>query len=473
MNRRNFLQCAAAGLGSLALGPGPRAGTARRPNVLFIFSDDQSFEALGAVNDEVHTPNLDRLAASGVHFTQTYTPGSWQPAVCVASRTMLLTGRTLWNAQAIDNTLDTELEAGRLWPQYLEHAGYDTYMTGKWHVNAPADQAFQHAVNVRPGMPAQTPAGYDRPLDEADYAGGWKPWETERGGFWEGGTHWSEVLTADAENFLEQAAARDRPFFMYLAFNAPHDPRQSPQAYVERYPVEGLRLPENFLAQYPDKEAIGSGVDLRDEQLAPFPRTPYSVGVHRQEYFAIVSHMDTQVGQILDRLEQTGQADNTVIIFSSDHGLAVGRHGLMGKQNMYEHSLRVPLIMSGPGMPAGTKIDTPVYLQDVMPTVLELAGVAPPAEVEFKSLLPLIANPDQPHHEAIHAAYLDLQRMVRVGQHKLVHYPAIDKTLLFDLAADPHELHNLADDPAHAATRARLWDALLEAQRAWNDPLKE
>jgi choline-sulfatase len=318
-------------------------------------------------------------------------------------------------------------------------------------------------------MPNQTEAGYNRPIDGKEDA--WRPWDTAHGGYWEGGRHWSDVLGDDAEAFLARAARRDAPFFMYLAFNAPHDPRQSPREYVERYPLDGIAVPESFLPEYPHKDAIGCGPGLRDEQLAPFPRTEHAVKVHRQEYYAIITHMDTQIGRILDALEASGRADDTIVVFTSDHGLAVGHHGLMGKQNMYDHSLRVPLILRGPGIEAGRQVASPVYLQDVMPTTLELAGAPRPGSVDFRSLLPALCGNEPAAHGAVYGAYMDLQRMVAADGFKLVHYPKAGVTLLFDLENDPHEMRDLAALPDHAADVARLRAALTSLQAEMGDPL--
>jgi arylsulfatase A-like enzyme len=320
-------------------------------------------------------------------------------------------------------------------------------------------------------MPNQTPEGYDRPKSEEHYAEGWKPWDTEYGGYWKGGKHWSEVLGDDGVAFIEEAADRDEPFFMYLAFNAPHDPRQSPKEYVDQYPLESVAVPETFLPEYPHRDDIGCSAGLRDEALAPFPRTEYAVKVNRQEYYAIITHMDAQVGRILDALEASGRADNTYVLFSADHGLAVGEHGLVGKQNMFEHSTCSPLIIAGPGIPEGETLDTPIYIQDVMPTTLELAGAPIPDYVEFRSVLPLIRGEVRRTHRAIYAGYIQLQRMVRKGDYKLIWYPTIDKKLLFDLARDPGEMHDLSEDPACAQVLQELTQELRRLQRELDDPL--
>jgi choline-sulfatase len=232
-----------------------------------------------------------------------------------------------------------------------------------------------------------------------------------------------------------------------------------------------LKVPVNALPEYPYNKQMGSPRGLRDERLAPFPRTDYSVKVNLQEYYAIITHMDAQIGRILEALEASGKADNTVILFTADHGLAVGQHGLMGKQNMFEHSMRAPLILSGPGIPSGQEITTPVYLQDVMPTTLELAGREIPAEVDFKSLLPLVRGERTIQYPAICGAYRDKQRMVRLDRYKLIYYPSADVTLLFDLEEDPHEMKNLAQNPEYAETLRKCWETLKELQVEVGDPL--
>jgi arylsulfatase A-like enzyme len=436
-------------LGSVCLTLGPQLASSGpsepRPNILFLFADDQSHEALSAYGSEVQTPNLDRLVANGVSFANAYNQGAWHGAVCVASRTMLITGRFLWNARRCEQSLDEEVQAGRLWPQYLSAAGYDTYMSGKWHIGTHVGPLFDTFAHKRPGMPNQTQAGYNRPQSEADYATGWKPWDTENGGYWKGGKHWSEVLGDDGVDFLQRAATNEAPFFMYLAFNAPHDPRQSPKEFVDRYSLDAIKVPKNFLPEYPFKDDIGCSSDLRDERLAPFPRTEFAVKVHRQEYYAIITHMDEQIGRILDALEKSGKKDSTYIFFTADHGLALGHHGLMGKQNLFEHSAKAPLIVCGPDFPKGKRIEAPVYIQDIMPTTLELAGTDIPDHVQFKSLLPLISGDVDKSYEAIYGAYKsDLQRMVRKDKFKLICYPKIKKSLLFDLDNDPDEMVDLS-----------------------------
>lgn len=443
-------------------------GWAETPNVLFVFADDQAFHTIAALgNDEIQTPHLDRLVRRGLTFTHAYNQGAWGGAVCVASRTMLVTGRYLWHARRDYDQTDAKYrEKNLLWPQLLAQGGYRTYFTGKWHIRANAEKAFDVARHVRPGMPNQTKQGYNRPLpNQTDV---WQPWDKSRGGFWKGGRHWSEIVADDAVDYLHDAKTDAAPFFMYVAFNAPHDPRQSPQEFVERYPADQIRIPESFAPLYPFD--IGSN-RIRDEQLGPFPRTEHAVQVHRSEYYAIITHMDQQIGRIMEALEATGKADDTVICFTADHGLAVGHHGLMGKQNMYDHSIRVPFVVAGPGIPSNAKRHDPIYLQDFMPTSLELAGLDVPPHVEFQSCLPW-QRAEESSHAPIYGAYTDTQRMICDQGYKLVLYPKIHKMLLFNLTDDPEEMYDLSELPEQRLRIVRMLHQFAKLQGATGDKLE-
>jgi len=470
--RRRFLKTIGLGAAALSVPAIDVFGAEKdKPNILFIFADDQCFETLHALGcDEIQTPNLDRLVKWGVTFTHAYNQGAWHGAVCVASRTMLNTGRFLWIARDLEPNLKEETAAGRFWSQYMKQAGYETYMSGKWHVKGiKPEDIFDQVKDVRPGMPNQTEEGYNRPIEgQPDM---WKPWDETHGGYWKGGKHWSEVLGDNAEEFLDNASKSEKPFFMYMAFNAPHDPRQSPKEYVDKYPLENIKVPDNFLPEYPYKDSIGCSEKLRDERLAPFPRTKYAVKVNRQEYYAIITHMDAQVGRILDALEKTGKVGNTYIFFTADHGLAIGHHGLMGKQNMYDHSIRPPLMVVGPDIPKNKRIDAPVYLQDIMPSALELAGVQKPRQVQFKSLMPLINGKVKSSYDAIYGGYMELQRMVSADGYKMIYYPKINKTLLYNLKDDPLEMKNIADDPANSELIKKLKGRLKQLQKEVGDTL--
>ncbi len=443
----------------------------KKPNIIFLFADDQCYNTINALgNKEIITPNLDKMVEDGVTFTHAYNMGAWHGAVCVASRCMINTGRFVWRAKNLEPKLKSPEVVPQMWGNLMKKAGYDTYMTGKWHVKANVEECFQTVGSERPGMPNQTPEGYNRPLSKNDDT--WKPWDKKFKGFWKGDKHWSEVLGDEAIDFIGQAKQKDNPFFMYLAFNAPHDPRQSPKEFVDMYPLENISIPETFLPEYPYKDEMGCSKKLRDEKLAPFPRTGYAVKVNRQEYYAIITHLDQQIGRILDALEKSGEKDNTYIFYTADHGLACGNHGLMGKQSMYDHSVRAPLIVIGPDLPKNKKRDMDVYLQDIMPSALELAGAEKPTYVEFSSLMSMAHGKQKKSvYDAIYGCYTNQQRMIRKDGYKLIVYPEAKKMLLFNLKKDPLEITDLAEKSKYHSKVKELFVALINLQKEMDDEL--
>ncbi len=446
--------------------------TNEKPNIIFLFSDDQSFKDVNALgNPEVITPTMDKLVEEGTTFTHTYNMGGWNGAICVASRAMIISGRSVWRAQQISGNYSKNEDLDKTWPRIMQTAGYETYMSGKWHVQAKPDSIFNHVGHVLRGMPFDTPEGYNRPQSSNDTL--WKPWKKEFGGYWKGGKHWSELVKEDAVSFIDDAAKKDNPFFMYIAFNAPHDPRQSPKKYVDKYPLESISVPESFIPEYPYAETMGAGRKLRDERLAPFPRTEYAVKVNRQEYYAITTHLDDQIKDIIETLEKNGLKENTYIFFTSDHGLAIGEHGLLGKQNMYDHSMRVPLMIVGPNIDKGKKIDTDIYLQDVMATALDISGIKKPEYIEFNSLLELAKGTQtKSKYSSIYGVYEKAsQRMIRKDNYKLILYPKSKKVLLYNLKEDPLELKDIASNPENIAKIKSLFNDLVQLQKEKGDVL--
>lgn len=444
----------------------------KKPNIIFLFSDDQSFKAVNALgNKEIITPTLDKLVEEGTTFTHTYNMGGWNGAICVASRAMIISGRSIWRAQEISGDYSKNKNLDKTWPRLMQTAGYETYMTGKWHVQAKADSIFNHVGHVLRGMPFDTPEGYNRPLNEKDTL--WKPWKKEFGGYWKGGKHWSELVKDDAVSFIDKASKSDNPFFMYIAFNAPHDPRQAPKKYVDMYPLDNISIPKSFMPEYTFAEDMGSGRKLRDERLAPFPRTEYAVKVNRQEYYAITTHLDDQIKEIIETLEKKGVKENTYIFFSSDHGLAIGEHGLLGKQNMYDHSLRVPLMVIGPDIPKGKKVNEDVYLQDVMATALDISGIEKPEYIEFNSLLNLAKGTQtNSKYSSIYGVYRpDKQRMIRKDYYKLILYPQSKQILLYNLKNDPLELNDISANEENKDKIKSLFNDLVALQKEKGDVL--
>jgi arylsulfatase A-like enzyme len=434
------------------LGPAARAADApaRRPNVLFLFSDDQRADTIAELgNGHIQTPNLDRLARRGTACTRAYCMGAQQGAVCVPSRAMLMTGRTLFR-------VDTELKGQTTWPEMFGKAGYDTFMTGKWH-NGPesARRCFAEGKAVFFGGMGDP---YKLPVQDFT-AGG------DLGDKRPSGKHSVELFADCAVDFLKRQKG-DRPFLCYVAFNAPHDPRVAPREYHDRYNADRPPLPSNYLPEHPfnNGDLIG-----RDERLAPWPRTPEVVRQHLADYYASISFLDAQVGRILDALEASGQAGDTLVVFSSDHGLAIGSHGLFGKQNLYDHSMHAPLIFAGPGIRKGRRNDALGYLLDIFPTLGELAGVPAPEGNEGKSFVPVLDGERAAVRDSIFTAYRNVQRAVRDDRWKLIVYPQVNKVQLFDLKEDPAEVHNLADEKDHSAESARLTALLKDWQKELGD----
>ncbi|NWK55028.1 sulfatase-like hydrolase/transferase [Verrucomicrobiaceae bacterium N1E253] len=469
------------------------AKSAERPNILFLYTDDQSWQTIGAWNNpDIQTPNIDRLYSQGTTFSHAFNMGAWNGAVCVAARAQLVTGRTVWNCGG--------KTAGNgqypLWGQQFRKAGYDTFMTGKWHNgNKTRSISYSHLGKAGGGMYGSTGLNGEAYWRDGSPDEKWSPSDPKWGGQWrkvkdENGKstpiHSSDLWADEAIQFLKNTAEKsDRPFFMFVAFHAPHDPRQSPQKYVDMYPLDKIKVPANHLPEHPF--CIGDH-RIRDEVLAPFPRTEQAVKLHLQEYYAIISHCDAAIGRILEQLEKSGKADNTIIVFTGDHGLAVGQHGLIGKQNLYDHSMRVPLIFSGPGIPKGKIIPKQVYYQSLAPTTLEMSGIPIPQTFEFKSLHPMIQGTEGYQGEdRIIGMYRDYQRAIRTERYKLIYYPYAGNKItlkgkefkvqkpyqariqLFDLQKDPLEMNNLADNPEWTSIKDTLLSQLKSGMKKLND----
>jgi arylsulfatase A-like enzyme len=408
------------------------AATPQKPNIVLILADDQRHDTIHALgNKEIQTPSLDRLANAGFHFTNAYCMGSMTPAVCLPSRTMLLTGRSVWRLPAVEGTkAPPDLV---LLPRVLRDSGYVTFHCGKSSNSCRYGNA-EFDINI----------------------------ETKKSGPDDMRHHGDHVL-----KFLREHD-RKKPFFVYVAPPVPHDPRVAPERFVKMYDPGALTLSQNFMPEHPfdNGELI-----IRDEQLAPRPRKPEVMRQHLADYYASISDLDDQVGRILESLREQKYAENTVVIFTSDQGLAVGgRHGLMGKQNLYEH-VKSPLIMSGPSIPHG-KSDALVYLYDLFPTICDLARTETPELVEGMSLLPVMRG-ESDGREHLFTAYRDWQRMVRDRRWKLIEYHVgnAHHTQLFDLLEDPNELNNLADSDEQREILQRLRGELRGQARAFGDPV--
>jgi arylsulfatase A-like enzyme len=447
-------------LASLFLAAAPFAfAKPERPNVLFLFTDDQNADLIGALgNPHIQTPHTDRLVREGTTFTNAHIMGGSSPGVCLPSRAMLLTGRILWNVENQGIWGFEISEKNKTLPEVFREGGHLTFVVGK---NDPGrsghiGRAYTHGGRMLlQGMSTQFNVPIFDFREDGDYSAA-KPTRTPR-------LHSAEIYADDTVAFIEKHATGAQPFYAYVAFQTPHDPWQAPEEYHAMYDPEKLPLPASFMPSHPFDNGM---LDIRDEKLLTHPRTPEAVRKATAAYYATMTHTDAQIGRILEALEKSGQYDNTIIVFASDNGFAVGRHGLVGKQNVYQHALRVPLIIGGPGIPKGETRDHLCYVPDIYPTLCELAGYPVPETVDFKSLLPVIKDAALSHRDHLYFAFMSWQRSVRNARYKLIEY-AVDGTRhsqLFDLKEDPEELQNLAENPAHQATLTKL-RALLESER--------
>ncbi len=432
------------------------ASRSERPNVLFILTDDQRFDTIGAMgNPHIHTPNLDRLVDRGFAFERHFctTP------ICTPARAEILTGRTTWANRVpwFGMPINPELT---LLPTAFHDGGYHTIHVGKWHNDGhPRDKSYDavHCVFAQDNRNKYQECGHLMRFEEPD-------------GVVVG--HSTDLFT-DASLKALAAAPADRPWFCYLAYHAPHDPHDTPDPFSSLYDPEQMPLLANYLPEHPFDNG---DMVIRDELLEPWPRRQAEMRRYRARYYAMISHLDHQLGRLLGRLRSRGQLDQTVIVFTGDQGLAIGSHGLLGKENMYDHSLASPLILSGPGVPRGRSAAMSHHV-DLFPTLCDLAGLGRPASAaDGYSLRPLMNgavdrvreelfcqfySPEQPGQAMRHT-----QRCLRTERWKLTWYPQIDRYQLFDLTWDPQELVDL-----WVPWRARQRVALETLDRAWRpDP---
>jgi arylsulfatase A-like enzyme len=405
---------------------------ARQPNILHIHADDHRADGLHALgNPTVKTPNLDTLVARGTTFTHCYTQGSMMGAVCKPSRTMMLSGHS-WLRLPDDKPKATAPDS---LPAVLGRAGYATL-----HVGKPGNSysAAHRAFDTDIAMPDETP-------------------DLRRG---------SSERHADAT--IKYLTERDvsKPFYIYFAPPVPHDPRVAAPEFHGMYKAADMPLSPAFMPQHPWDNGE---MTVRDEQLAPWPRTPQDTQQQLADYYACITGLDHHVGRIFEQLKASGEWANTLIVFTGDNGLSMGEHGLFGKQNLYEFGgMHVPCVIAGPGIPAG-RSDALVYLMDLFPTFVELAGAALPAGVESHSLLPILQGKKAGVREVLYTGYRNAQRAVRDARWKLIRYPLVDKTQLFDLRTDTLELSNLADKPEHATKVAEMMTLLANEQKLYGD----
>jgi choline-sulfatase len=461
------------------------AEPAKRPNILFIIVDDQSPFDFKFYNPKssLQTPHIDRLAAQGMVFDAAHHMGSFSGAVCTPSRHMVMSGRTVWHlpiGPGAASHCPPHLEQSTL-AAVFNRAGYDTMRTCK-------------IGNSYPGANQQFTVVRDA---------------TKRGGTDETGSTWhgDQVL-----NYLnEREATKDAdPFLIYFGFSHPHDTRDGRPELLAKYgatnhtdkdslpPADPKQpeLPVNYLPEHPfphghpglrDEVAVSGVWEKRDERTIRNE-------IGRQ--YACSENIDIQVGRVLAKLDAMGELDNTYVFYTADHGMAIGRHGLQGKQNLYEHTWRVPFVVQGPGIKPGSRVTGNIYLLDVLATLCDIADISAPASNEGISFKPVLEGKQTQVRDVLYGAYCGGtkpgMRCVKQGDWKLIKYDVLDgavhETQLFNLSDNPHELlkEHRASDPAlvnlagkpEFATRQAEMEALLLAEmrrlddpyRLWNQP---
>lgn len=455
---------------------------AKRPNILFVIVDDQSPFDLKVYDSKsiLQTPNIDQLAAEGMTFDAAYHMGSFSGAVCTPSRHMVMCGRTVWHLPNAKGAI-----AAGLCPPNLEEntmaavfnrAGYDTMRTCKrGNSYAAANNQFKVVRDA-----------------------------TKRGGTDETGSAWHARQVLDYLDKRESNKDKD-PFLIYFGFSHPHDTRDGTPELLAKYGAVNHKdknslppsnpkqppLPANYLSAHPfhhghpglrDEVAVSGVWEKRDER---------TIRNELGREFACDENIDIQIGRVLKKLEAMGELENTYVFYTADHGMAIGRHGLQGKQNLYEHTWRVPLIVKGPGIRPGSRATGNTYLLDTLATICDLAGVKAPESSEGVSFKPVLEGNQQVVREVLYGVYnggtKPGMRSVKKGDWKLIKYDVLDgevrETQLFNLAENPNEfikehgkkgdmLTNLASNPAYEKKLAEMEALLLSEMRRLNDPYR-
>lgn len=469
-----------------------------RPNILFIIADDQSPFDLKVYNERstLDTPHIDRLAAEGMVLDRAYHMGAWVSGVCTPSRHMIMSGRTLWhipdkpgrdrNPHTNDPSKVPPNLANNTLAAVFNRAGYDTMRTCK---TGNSYEAANEQFTVRRDA-------------------------MKRGGTHSGGSGWHGDQVVEYLEGREHRRDTD-PFLIYFGFSHPHDVRDGTPELLKKYgatnhsDIDALpeidpsapppALPINYLPKHPFPHGHPASRDENKVSGIWSRRDEATVRNEIGRAYACSENIDIQIGRVLEKLEAMGELENTYVIYTSDHGIAIGRHGLQGKQNVYEPSWRVPYIVKGPGVKAGARAEGNIYLLDTLASLCALANIEAPKTNEGVSFMPVLHGEQERVREVMYGVFggatLPGMRAVRKGDWKLLKFDVLDglirKTLLFNLKENPWELMvehqdpnlialignrpqsnqvNLAGDPEYAETLAKMEALLLEQMRAHDDP---
>lgn len=458
-----FFAAAQAG----AAEPSKTSAPAARPNVLLLMADDLAATLACYGHPYAQTPNLDALAARGVLFRGAYC----QFPHCNPSRSSMMSGLRPGTTRVTNNedNLYKNIPDVLTLPHHFRNQGYATARCGKiFHLGVPTGlESMDDPQAWEFGTPFRSELPYPKKRESVVDVGVKK----------KQGLGWQEIPGDDdqlcdgdfAKTAVEWLKKRDssRPFFLAVGFHRPHLPLVAPAKYFDQYSFDAIRLPDAPADDEADIPPPARNGAVPGYTLAA---TPEQRRAAIRAYLACVSYVDAQAGRILQTLDELKLRDNTIVIFTSDHGWHLGEHGLWHKRSLFEESARVPLIMHAPGMAAnGQESDSLIELLDVYPTLCDLCGVPAPKHLHGASLRPLLTDPQQSvHEEAFTQARRGAQaehwgRSVRTARYRCTQWDeGRAGTELYDHATDPHEYVNLADDPAHAAELARLTKLLAE-----------
>lgn len=403
-------------------------------SVLFILTDDMQRTSIASWgNENTTTPNIDRITERGAAFQNCYTNGAIQGALSMPSRAMIMTGCTLYELTQDGRTIP---QSTTTLPEELRAEGYRTFATGKWHSDYESfTRSFSEGANLFfGGMHTYQSGGHVSPrLVNFDPTGNYKdqtPFVANE---------FSSKVYADAAvRFIESTKSDDRPFFAYVAFTSPHDPRIAHPHYAKRPADEQIKLPANFRAAHPFDNG---DMNVRDEIYVPAPRTEATVRHELADYYGMVDEVDVQIGRLLQAIEGR---DDIIVVFAADNGLAMGQHGLMGKQNLYQHSIGVPLVICAKEFKAGDKRTDLCYLSDIAPTLRSMLGLSKSPTASGISL-----TDDKAKRKELWLAYSNIQRAIVELPYKLIVYNVGGeaRTQLFDIQNDPLEWNDLSAKP--------------------------
>lgn len=440
-----------------------------KENIVLIMTDDQTVNTIAhGGNSQIITPNLDHLCETGMRFTNCHIGGGTSGAVCMPSRAVTHTSQNLFSLKDAGWSIPDDHP---LLGECLQNAGYHTFFTGKWH-NGPEGfkRSFTSGDNIFFGGMWDH---YNVPMNKFDPSGKYDNYvrsvvnffssnETMsmRGNKFNPGIHSTDVVTNSAIQFLENYS-EEKPFFLNVAYLAPHDPRVVPEQYLKMYDDVDIKLPDN----YRDKHGFLFGQENeRDEKIAPKPLNEEWCKNELKAYYGMITHLDDEIGKILNRLEQNGYSENTLIIFTSDNGLSISSQGLMGKQSLYEEAIRTPLVVAGPGIDGNTLCHDFVLLQDIFPTICERLGISD-VKLDGVSFAKALNGKNENARLELYLAFTDLIRGVKNKDYKLIKYrptQGIEINQLFDLKNDKLEQNDLYQKPEYQQVKRDMELLLIE-----------